>query len=396
MTLFSSRIVTAATIMLTLAAVADPAWSADNGPIRVGIDVPLTGFFADSIKPSVQATQLWEKQINAQGGLLGRKIEINTVDNKSNPETGVSVYQDLLQQNYDFIFEDGGSLMVQRESTVAEQHHRLMLAPAGFAQALYKRGYKYLFFTGNSLAEDSTIGLAKLLASLPVGTRPSTIAYATLENIAFTGVTRGFQDHTKDLGVKTVLDITYPANLNDATPIIENIKQQNSGMVFQTGLSNDTVLFVRATAQQGLAPPIMAVGYVAAALPNFIDTVRDAADLDVYATGWEPEVKNATNLAFVSSYEDTYHERPTYNAAHSFARWQILGQAVTATKSLDQDVLRNYISSHTFDTVVGLIKYNDLGYSTPDDTIVVQFQKGKRVIVWPKDQSNGELVMRKQ
>src|ERR1700691_1242733 len=106
MTLCSLRIVTAATIMLALAAVADPAWPADNGPIRVGIDVPLTGFFADSIKPSVQATQLWEKQINAQGGLVGRNIEITTVDNKSNPETGVSVYQDLLQQNYDFIFED--------------------------------------------------------------------------------------------------------------------------------------------------------------------------------------------------------------------------------------------------------------------------------------------------
>jgi branched-chain amino acid transport system substrate-binding protein len=394
MTVPSFRIFAAVTIV-ALAAGANPAWPADNGPIRVGIDVPLTGFFADSIKPSVQATQLWEKQINAQGGLLGRKVEITTVDNKSNPETGVSVYQNLLQQNYDFIFEDGGSLMVQRESTVAEQHHRLMLAPAGFAQALYKRGYKYLFFTGNSLSEDSTIGLAKLVASLPADKRPSTIAYATLENIAFTAQTRGFQDNTKNLNLKSVLDVTYPANLNDATPIIQNIKQQNAGMVFQTGLSNDTVLFVRAAAQQGLAPPIMAVSYVAAALPNFIDTVKDAADLDVYATGWEPEIKNATNPAFVQSYEDTYHERPTYNGAHAFARWQILEKAVTETKSLGQDVLRDYISSHPFDTVVGPIKYNELGYSTPDDTIVVQFQKGRRVIVWPKDQANGELVLRK-
>ena len=231
------------------------------------------------------------------------------------------------------------------------------------------------------------------MASLPADKRPSTVAYATLENIAFTAQTRGFQDKTKDL--KTVLDVTYPANLNDATPIIQNIKQQNPGMVFQTGLSNDTVLFVRAAAQQGLAPPIMAVGYVAAALPNFIDTVKEAADLDVYATGWEPEVKNATNPAFVQAYQEAYHERPTYNAAHSFARWQILEKAVTETKSLDQDIVRNYISSHTFDTVVGPIKYNDVGYSTPDDTIVVQFQNNKRVIVWPKDQANGELILRK-
>jgi branched-chain amino acid transport system substrate-binding protein len=379
---------------LTIISAAGSAWSADNTPIRIGIDVPLTGFFADSIRPSVQSTELWQKQINARGGLLGRPVEITTVDNKSAPETGVSVYQDLLQKNYDFIFEDGGSLMVQRESTLAEQHHRLMLAPAGFAQALYKRGYKYLFFTGNSLAEDSTIGLAELLASLPAEKRPKSIAYATLENIAFTGVTRGFQDHVKNLNMKTALDVTYPANLNDATPIIENIKEQDPGMVFQTGLSNDTVLFVRAAAQQGLKPPIMAVGYVAAALPSFIDTVKEAGDLDLYATGWEPEVKNATNPDFVKNYVETYHERPTYNAAHSYARWQILEQAVSATKSLDQDTLRDYISSHSFDTVVGPIKYNDLGYSTPADTIVVQFQNGNRVIVWPKDQANGQFELR--
>ena len=100
------------------------------------------------------------------------------------------------------------------------------------------------------------------MASLPAEKRPKSIAYATLENIAFTGVTRGFQDHVKNLNMKTALDITYPANLNDATPIIENIKEQDPDMVFQTGLSNDTVLFVRAAAQQGLKPPIMAVGYV--------------------------------------------------------------------------------------------------------------------------------------
>lgn len=383
------RLLIVAVSVLALPALS--AWAADEKPIRIGIDVPETGFFADSIKPSIQATQLWQQQINARGGLLGRKVEITMVDNKSSPETGVSIYQDLLRQDYDFIFEDGGSLMVQRESTVAEQHHRLMLAPAGFAQALYKRGYKYLFFTGNALAEESTIGLARLLESLPPDQRPSSVAYATLENIAFTGVTRGFQQNIKNLNIKSVLDVTYPANLDDATPIVQNIKQQNPGMVFQSGLSNDSVLFVRAAAQQGLTPKIMSIGYVAGALPNFIDTVGEAANLDVYATGWEPEVKNATNPGFVKAYEDAYHQRPTYNSAHSYARWQILEQAVDATKSLDQDALRNYIADHSFDTVVGPIKYNQLGYSTPEDTIVVQFQAGKRVIVWPKDQANGEL-----
>ena len=63
----------------------------------------------------MMSDQLWEKQINARGGLLGRKVELTFIDNKSNPETGVAVYQRLVQGGYDFIFEDGGSAMVQRE-----------------------------------------------------------------------------------------------------------------------------------------------------------------------------------------------------------------------------------------------------------------------------------------
>lgn len=376
------------------ATTAGAASAQDHSPIRIGIDVPLTGFFADSIRPIMNVNEMWLKEINERGGLLGRKVEISTVDNKSNPETGVAIYQKMLQEKFDFIFEDGGSLMVQRESTLAEQNKRLMLAPAGFARALYRRGYKYLFFTGNSLSDDSNIGLARLIRSMPADKRPKSIAYATVENIAFTAVTRGFQEHSIDLGLKNELDITYPANLNDATPIVENIKQKNPDIAFQTGLSNDTVLFVRAAKQQGLNPKIMAVGYVAGALPNYLDTVGDAGDLTIYGTGWEPEVKNKTNPAFVAAYEKRFNSRPTYNAAHSYARWQILEAAVTATKSVDNSVLRDYISKTVFDTVVGSIKFNDVGYSVPEDTLVVQFQKGKRVIVWPKEQASGVLILR--
>jgi branched-chain amino acid transport system substrate-binding protein len=394
--MLGSRVICSAAVAIVFVAGASvSAWCAESAPIRIGIDVPLTGFFADAIRPIVLSNELWQKQINERGGLLGRKVEITTVDNKSNPDTGLSVYQRMLQSKYDFIFEDGGSLMVQRESTLAEQQRRLMLAPAGFAKALYNRGYKYLFFTGNSLSEDSGIGLAHVLAAMPADQRPKSIAYATVENIAFTAVTRGFQEHTKNLNLNTALDITYPANLNDATPIVENMKQKNTDIVFQTGLSNDTVLFVRAARQQALNPAIMAIGYVAGALPNYTEIVGDAGDLTLYPTGWEPEVKNATNPAFVEAYEQAHKARPTYNAAHSYARWQILEQAVTQTKSLDQKVLRDHIAAHAFDTVVGPIKYNEVGYSTPTETIVVQFQKGKRVIIWPKDQASGELILRK-
>jgi branched-chain amino acid transport system substrate-binding protein len=378
-------------LIATLGATPSMAQNA-SPPLTIGINTPMTGAFADSNKPTMWADQLWEREINARGGLLGRKVVMNFVDNKSNPEDAVAIYQRLLQDKDDFIFENAGSLIVQRESTLAEQHKKLFLAANGFAEALYLRGYKYLFYTGDAVSEDLNIGLAKLLESMPAASRPKTVGFVTLENIAFTSLTKGFQAMVQPLHLETLLDITYPPNLSDATPLVTNLQQKSPDMVFQTGLVNDTVLFARAAAQQNLHPKLMVIGLTAGAQPNFLSSVGDAGEDMVYSSPWEPSLTTTHNREFVEGYQKAQGIPPTYNAAQGYARWQIFEQAVNATKSFDDNVLRDYLLSHSFDTVVGTIKYNPKGYSAATDTIVTQFQHGKRIVVWPLDQKTGDLI----
>lgn len=366
-----------------------PAFADDSGPVKIGIDISLTGSLAEAIKASGLVDQLWEKEINARGGLLGRKVELSIIDNKSSPENGVSIYQRFLDSGTDFIFEDSGSLLVQRESTLAEQHHKLFLSPNGFASSLYQRGYKYLFYTGNAVAEDMSFGLVGLLKSLPPEKAPKTVGYISVQNIAFVALVKGLQNMLKPLGLKTVLDVTYSPAINDASPLVENLKQAHPDIIVQSGLSSDTLSFLRGAKQLDLKYSLMATSMTAAAQPNFATSMGDAVEGAVYGSPWEPEVKTTHNAEFIKAYKDAYGFMPTYNAAQTYARWQILEEAVNATKTLDQTKLRDYIAANSFDTVVGTIKYNGKGYMTPKDTIVVQFQKGKRVIVWPKDQANG-------
>jgi len=362
-------------------------------PIRIGINASLTGPLGESIKPTVFADELWEKQINARGGLLGRRVELTILDNKSNADAAVAIYDRFIQSKHDFIFEDSGSIVVQRESTLAEQHKKLFMVPNGFAKSLYERGYKYIFYTGAALSEDTNIGLVRLLQTLPESNRPKTISYVTVENIAFTSMTKGMQDISKPLGLTTLLDITYPVGINDATPLISNLKQKGADVVFQTGLVGDTIMFARAAAQQGLKPKLLVIGLTAGAQPNFPSAVGvSSIEGLVFASGWDARIKTFQNQDFVKSYTDAKGFEPTYNAAHGFARWQIFEQAVIATKSLDQDVLRNHLLNNTFRTVLGPIKYNSQGYVTPSETLVTQFQDGKRVIVWPKEEATGKLV----
>jgi branched-chain amino acid transport system substrate-binding protein len=360
-------------------------------PIKIGISISLTGGLAEAVKPTGLADQLWEKEVNARGGLLGRKVVLTLMDNKSNPESGVSIYERLLDGGNDFIFEDGGSLMVQRESTVAEQHKKLFLSPNGSATSLYQRGYQYLFYTGPAMAEDLYVGLVRLLQSLPPAQRPKTVGYVTVQNIAYAAVAKGTQGMLKPLDLKTLVDVSYSPTISDAAPLVANLKQQEPDLVFQTGLSSDTLSFIRNATQQNLNYKLMVISMTSAAQPNFESMLGDSINGMAYCIGWTPELKSSKNAQFIQAYRTAYGFAPTYNAAQGYARWQILEQAINATQTLDQEKLRVYIAHHEFETVVGTIKYNDQGFMKPPDTIVVQFQQGKRVIVWPSDQATGTL-----
>ena len=135
------------------------------------------------------------------------------------------------------------------------------------------------------------------------------------------------------------------------------------------------------------------IGLTAGAQPNFITSLgASTVESMVFATGWDSRLKTHQNAEFVKAYTEAKGFEPIYNAAQAYTRWQIFEQAVNATKSIDNEVLRDYIAKSTFQTVQGPFKYNAKGYMTPDDTVVTQFQDGKRVIVWPKSEATGTLV----
>ncbi len=129
------------------------------------------------------------------------------------------------------------------------------------------------------------------------------------------------------------------------------------------------------------------------ALASFVSAVGDVSHGMIYSSPWEVQVKTPHNEEFVRAYQEANGVSPTYNAAHGYARWQIFEQAVNAAKTFDQKMLRDYIAVNSFDTIVGTIKYNAQGYSTPEDiTTVTQFQKGSRVLVWPKALATGAFI----
>ena len=111
-----------------------------NKPIRIGASLPLTGDFSEPGKAAQQGYQVWQKMVNDQGGLLGRKVEVIVRDDASDQNTVVSDYNALIsRQKVDMLLGTFSSLLNLPASTVAERNRMLYVEPAGGAPEIFTR-----------------------------------------------------------------------------------------------------------------------------------------------------------------------------------------------------------------------------------------------------------------
>src|SRR5713226_5844173 len=83
-------------ILLALAAPAAQAQAPSGEPLKIGYGISQTGGLASNGKSALLAQKIWEEDINAKGGLLGRPVKLIYYDNQSNPTTVPAIYQKLL------------------------------------------------------------------------------------------------------------------------------------------------------------------------------------------------------------------------------------------------------------------------------------------------------------
>ena len=152
-------------------------------PIVVGISLPLTGDFSQPGGEASKGYEIWRDQVNADGGLLGRKVELKITDDASNQDTVVTDYTKLITQDkVDLLLGTFSTLLNFPASAVAEKNGMLYVEPAGGAPKMFDRGFKKLFFAQQATAPAPARRLRRLhqepagrpAARRPLPTRPRT------------------------------------------------------------------------------------------------------------------------------------------------------------------------------------------------------------------------------
>jgi branched-chain amino acid transport system substrate-binding protein len=401
---------------LALAAAAALVWIAPvraENPVTIGFGMALTGGLAPIGKAALLAMQIWEADVNAKGGLLGRPVKLVYYDDQSNPATIPGLYTKLLDvDKVDLVVSGYATNMIAPAMPIIMQHNRTFLSLFGLAANSEFKYPKYFSFTPTGRLEPKQSFAAGFFAvAMAQDPKPQTLAMVGADAEFPHNAMEGARVLAKQAGLKIVYDKTYPPTTTDYTPIVRAIQATNPDIVLVCSYPPDTVGMIRAAHEVGLKPKLFGGGMVGlqstAIKVQLGPLLNGIVDYD-YWLPWS-RLSSDESKEFLKKYQAQAPSAGVdplgyYLPPFAYGYLQVLQQAVEGIKGVDQDKLADYLRTHTFKTVVGDVKFGPNGEWSEPRVNEVQFQNIKandieqfrdpqtEVILWPPELKTGALI----
>lgn len=381
-------------------------------PIKIGFGMALTGPLAANGKMSLVAMQIWEDDVNAKGGLLGRPVKLVYYDDQSNPSQVPSIYSKLLDvDKVDLIVSGYASTQIAAAMPIAIQKKKLLVSLFGTGVNERFKYPKYFSMIPNGPNPKPAFTRGFFKVAEVQNPKPQTIAIAAADAEFGQNACKGAEENAKTSGFKIVYNRNYPPNTTDFTPIVRAIQALNPDLLVICSYPLDTVGMIKAMAEVGFKPKMWGGAMVGLQATVFKTQLGPLLNGVVNFETWLP-VKSMDfpgSGELLKKYQSRAQAAGTdplgyYMPVWAYAYLQVLGDAIAATKSLNDDVLADHIRKTTFKTVVGEVKFGKQGEWAEERTLAAQFQniKGKtvddfrdlktEVIVYPPKYKSGEVI----
>jgi branched-chain amino acid transport system substrate-binding protein len=400
----------AAAIVAAAVLVAGAARAAE--PVTIGFGMALTGGLAAAGKTALLAMQIWQDDVNAKGGLMGRPVKLVYYDDQSTPPTVPGIYTKLLDvDKVDVIVSGYGTNMIAPAMPVAIQHDRLFLGLFGLAvnSEFHYPKYFSMLPTGPDPKHAFSEPFFKVvMAKEP---KPKTLAIVAADAEYPKNASEGARDTAKSLGLQIVYDKSYPPSTADFSPIVHAIQATNAEIVFVASYPPDSAGMVRAATETGLKTRYFGGGMVGlqytSVKQQFGSKLNGILDYDWWIPA--PKMQFPGITEFLQKYQakapsEGIDPLGWYLPRFAYANLQVLGEAIEGAKTLDQAKLAAYIRTHPFNTIVGEVSFGKDGEWSKPRVLEVQFQDIQgtdleqfrdtrtEAILEPAEYRTGELV----
>jgi len=400
-------------LALAMSFLASGGASAQSGePIKIGYSMAMTGGLGPNGQSALLAQKIWEEEVNAKGGLLGRPVKLIFYDDQTNPSTVPGIYTKLLDvDKVDLIIGGYGTNMLAPAMPVVMQRKKVFIGLLGLGvnSEFNYPNYFVMIPSGPDPKPAFTKGFFNV--AMAQNPKPTTVAIVAADAEFSVNASDGARENAKKAGLNIVYDKRYPPSTTDFTPIVRAIQATNPDLVVICSYPPDSVGMVRAVNEIGFKPKMIGGAMVGLQNTSIKTTLGPLLNGWTNYDFWIPVPKML--FPGVAEFMKKYQERAQaagvdrlgyYMAPQAYSQMQVLQQAIEGTKSLDDAKLADYIRANTFKTVLGDVKFGKGGEWAQARVLQVQFQNiqlfeiaqftnvATQVVVDPPDFASGKVI----
>jgi branched-chain amino acid transport system substrate-binding protein len=338
----SRRLLGACAVAAVLAA---PAVAQDT--IKIGVITDKTGTAKFYAEPVTEGTILAAKIINAQGGVLGKKIELLIEDDQNKPDVSATVARKLVDQGAVFILSNSSTTATQQQQTVSLETKTPQLTPTNSGETLTTQIQNPYFFQTGPLFSYQI----NTLLSYTRAKQYKRVALLTDNSELGQLVAKSFKAGLEKAGIQIVLEEVVQRGATSAVPQMQKVRAAQPEAIFQAGvLGPEMVLFFRAYHQLGMKTPIL--GSYNLSIPLYLTMAKDLMDGIVIVDAYDrdkPEVK-----AFEAEFEKEY-KKPAFNLnAYGYDGIRLVVDAIKRAGSTDKEKIREAMqATKDFPAIIG-------------------------------------------
>ena len=353
--------------------------------IKVGVVLPLTGKQAKFGEIEKNSFLLALQEINAKGGVNGKKIDLLIEDDTSKPDVGRSAIEKLISQDKVIVVGGGYSSSVTfGMCAVAQQRKVPFVVNTGSADKITEQGWNYIFRLNPPVSE-YTKGLVTFLKEVA---KPKSVAILYENSLFGQSGSKKFAKLAKKLGIKVLLKEGYEAGAVDFKPLLTKTKAAKPDLVYMISYVMDASLLMRQSRELNFNPKLFVGGAAGFTLPEFVKNAGPAAQYVFSATLWVPEVPYPGAKAYFDAYMKKYGHATEYHGAEAYACLYVIADALKRAKSLTPEGVRAALLKTDMMTAFGPVKFISYGKKKQQNslpTYLVQWINGKLETVWPKN-----------
>jgi branched-chain amino acid transport system substrate-binding protein len=371
-------------LSLAITAAAALATAASAEPVKIGFSLSKTGLFAAAAPSQLNAYELWREQVNAKGGVdvagTKRPVEFVQYDDQSNPANAVRIYEKLITADkVDLLLAPWGTPFHFAVAPVLEKYKFPMVGNTAASVQLREIKPGYIWFPTSAIPDQMAVEMAALLKANSYKTVALIANVLPFAQEVKAAMVKEFGKN----GIEIVVNEEYPPDIKDMTAVLSKVKTAAPQAVIVLSYPNDSVLYAKQAKEFDIAAPFQFVA-VGPTMDFYGKVVGAAANGFVTMGHWSPAKTDwARAKPFYDAYVKKFNEKPDYlDSALAYMSCEILEQAV-AKSGLDREKLRQAISTTTFDTINGPVKFQGV-QNTTTPTSFLQIQGDELQLIWPK------------